>query len=49
MPVCRVCEKRIRGNAGEEEYNEVKQEMAFTCQTCIKLMTSLLPKKEGAR
>jgi hypothetical protein len=34
---CRVCERRIRGNAAREDYNPTTQENTYLCRKCESL------------
>ena len=42
---CRTCGKRIRGNAGNEDYDVVKGTMKYTCRSCWNLFrkTAMAP------
>jgi hypothetical protein len=35
---CRCCEKTIRGNAAQEDYNPVTQEYTYICKGCARLL-----------
>lgn len=38
---CKVCGRRIKGNAGLEQYDAPNQQMEYTCKKCVKLFLKM--------